>query len=493
MLQNMDRIISSDEFKKTCRILSTIFIVFFLSANAQAQKLSGHFLISTPKLKQTLQNLIVQKKPLTGVYNNMTFASSLAPITINNVQYNLDWQSVNFQTMNDNNIQFSLMQPQLDIIVPKLEVDTYIVQEVNGVILKLHVQSTCESIRLTTTTEGISVFAAISGSAKSDHVNMSAKVSDINLGTPKLAIQGFKCSNITGFENLIADEILKQFTQYDFYKPIIVEKMNLLLSEQLEKYAVKAEKAIKDQVMSVDGLSAPLFSLLQVNENYIDIGFALNNPEANFNSVNGYKMNSDGAMIVDKSELQDYLKSSLSAKLAKLSFSSKNITELDKLTRSRFKQFFVWPALMKLPKGQELILRPMLESLSFTVKPNSYVSNLNLIATTGLWIMARNEQMVYLRSNLQAISNVANTAQVKTTIQSLQSNAVWDSKFISKYGASKRISTSIVDSTAETFFNDNWATANLSVLKLTSTASASLKKIFYGSDNKLYFELGLNN
>ncbi|MCM2352681.1 MAG: hypothetical protein NDI63_03615 [Pseudobdellovibrio sp.] len=492
MLKNMERLFSSDEIKKTCRGLSTIF-VFLMCANASAQKLSGNFLISTAKLKQTLEDLIVQKKPIAGVYETPLTFSSLIPISVSNVQYNLDWKNVSFNPIENNNIQFALVEPQLDILVPKLEIDTYLVKEVNGVILKVRVQSTCENIRLVTTTDVISVLAGISGSAKSDHVNMSANITDVNLGKPKLSVQNLKCSNIAGFEDLVADEILQQFTQLDFYKPVLLSKMNELLAGQVEKYAAKAEKAIKDQVMTVDGLSAPLFSLLQINDQYIDIGFSLNNPNATLSNITGYKLNSDGAMVVNKSELQDYIKQSLSAKLAKLSYSSKTITELDKLTRSRFKQFFVWPALMKLPKGQELILRPMLESLSFTLKPDSYVINLNLTATAGIWVMARNEQMVYLRSNLTASSNVANAAQVKTTIQSLASSAVWDQNFLKRYGASKRISTSIVDSTAEKFFNDNWATANLSVLKLTDTVSTGLKKIFYSKDNKLYFELNLNN
>ncbi len=500
MLKNMERLFSSDEIKKTCRGISIIFVVFLLSvnvaaaaSNADAEKLSGHFLISTTKLKQSLEALIVQKKPIAGIYETPLTFSSLIPISVNNVQYNLDWKNVSFNPIENNNIQFALVEPQLEILVPKLDIDTYLVKEVNGVILKVRVQSTCENIRLVTTTDVISVLAGISGSSKSEHVNMSAKITDLNLGKPKLSVQNLKCSNIAGFEDLVADEILQQFTQLDFYKPVLLTKMNELLAGQVEKYAAKAEKAIKDQVMSVDGLSQPLFSLLQINDQYIDIGFALNKPEATFSHVANYNLNSDAVMVVDKSELQEYIKHSLSEKLAKLSYSSKNITELDKLTRSRFKQFFVWPALMKLPKGQELILRPMLESLSFTLKPDSYVSNLNLTATAGIWIMARNESMVYLRSNLTAGSNVANTAQVKTTIQSLTSNAVWDQNFLKRYGASKRISTGIVDSTAQKFFNDNWATANLSVLKLTDTVSASLKKIFYSKDNKLYFELNLNN
>lgn len=492
MLKNMERLFSSVGIKKTCRGLSIIFIFLFYASNAYAQRLSGHFLVSTLKFKQTLENLIVQKKPIAGVYETPIALSSLVPISINNVQYNLDWKTVEFNPIANNNIQFALVLPQLDILVPKLEIDTYLVKEVNGAIIKVRIQSSCENIKLVTSTDAISILAAISGAAKSDHVNMSANVTDINLGTPKLTVQNFMCSNITGFEDIVRDEILQQFARMDFYKPVLLSKINELLAGQVEKYAAKVEKAIKDQVVTVDGLSAPLFSLLHVNEQFIDIGFVLNDPEATFSGVTNYTLNSDAVMVMDKSELQEYITQSLSAKLAKLSYSSKNISALDKLTRSRFKQFFVWPALMKLPKGQELILRPRLESLSFTLKPDSYVSSLNLTATTGIWVMARNEAMVYMRSNLTTGSSVANT-QIKTTIQSLKSSAVWDKNFLSKYNASKRISTSIVDSTAENFFNDNWATANLSVLKLTDTVSARLKKIFYGKDNKLYFELGLNN
>ncbi len=490
MLQNKDCLILSDEKQKTCRALSIIFVLFF-SANAFAQKLSGHFLISTPKLKQTLENLIVQKKPIVGVYEKPLAFNSLIPIAVNNIEYNLDWQNVNFNPIENNNIEFALIAPRLEITVPKIAIDTYLVKEINGVILKVHVKSSCENIKLITATDAITVNAGIAGSAKADHVDMSAAVTDINIGMPKLTVQNFKCDNIAGFEDIVADEILQQFARIDFYKPVLLEKINSLLAIQLQKYAAKAEQAIKDQVLTIEGLSAPLFSLLQVNDKYIDIGFALNKSDITFTPVENYNLASDGAMIVDKTELQEFLKQGLSAKLAKLSYSSKSITELDKLTRSRFKQFFVWPALMKIPKGQELILRPMLESLSIALKPDSYVSSLNLTATAGIWVMERNEAMVYLRTNLQAVSNIADAAKVQTKISSLKTSSVWDKGYLDRHDCSKRISTGIVDTTAKKFFNDNWATANLSILKLTSTASAQLKRIYYSKDNRLYFELGL--
>lgn len=490
MQKNKDCLFLSDEKQKTCRALSIIFVLLF-SVNAYAQKLSGHFLISTTKLKQTLENLIVQKKPIAGVYEKPLSFTSLIPIAVNNVEYNLDWQTVNFNPIQDNNIDFALVAPKLEITVPKIAIDTYLVKEINGVILKVHVKSSCENIKLITATDAISVRAGIAGSAKADHVDMSANVTDINIGSPKLTVQNFKCDNISGFEDLVADEILQQFARIDFYKPVLLEKINSLLAIQLQKYAAKAEKAIKDQVLTVEGLSAPVFSLLQVNENYIDIGFSLNNPDITFTPVANYTPNSDGVMIVDKTELQEFLKQGLTAKLAKLAYSSKGISELDKLTRSRFKQFFVWPALMKIPKGQELILRPMLESLNITLKPDSYVSTLNITATAGIWVMERNEAMVYLRTNLTAASNIADAAKVQTKISSLKTSAVWDAGYLDRHDCSKRISTGIVDTTAKKFFSDNWATANLCVLKLTSTASAQLKKIYYSKDNKLYFELGL--
>jgi hypothetical protein len=492
MQKNMDRLILSDQKQKRCRALSIIFVLF-LTANAQAQSLSGHFLISTTKLKQTLENLIVQKKPIAGVYEEPLSFSSLVPIAVSNVQYNLDWQSVNFNPIQNNNIQFAFVAPKLEITVPKISIDTVLVKEINGVILKVNVKSNCENIKVITSTDAISIQAGIAGSAKADHVDMSANVTDINLGTPKLTVENFKCDNIAGIEDLVADEILQQFTRIDFFKPFLLKKINTLLAAQIEKYAVKAEMAIKDQVLTIDGLSSPLFSLLQINENYIDIGFALNKPDVTFSPVVNYKLNSDGVLVVDKTEMQDFLKQGISAKLAKLSYSSKNITELDKLTRSRFKQFFVWPALMKIPKGQELILRPMLESLSITIKPESYVSQLNLTATAGLWVVERNEAMVYLRTNLQAVSNIADTAKVQTSISSLKTSAVWDTGYVKRHDNSKRISTGIIDTTAEKFFTNNWATANLSVLKLTDSASAKLKKIYYSKENKLYFELGLND
>lgn len=492
MLKNTERLISSDKIKKTCRGISIIF-VFLFSANATAQKLSGNLLISTTKLKQTLEGLITGKKPISGVYETAISFPSVVPISVNNVQYNLDWQQVEFNPIANHNIHFALLQPQLDILVPKLEIDTYLVQEVNGAVIKVRIQTVCENIKVVTSTDAISVLAAISGAAKSDHVDLSANVTDINLGAPKLVVQNFKCSNITGFEDIIGDEILQQFSRIDLFKPLLLGKVNALLKEQLQKHALKAEQVIRDQMLGAEGLSAPVFSLLQVNDQYIDIGFALNDVAAVLKPVTAYTLKSEAVMVVDKAELQSYLKQSMSVKLAKLSYSSKNIIELDKLTRSRFKQFFVWPGLMKLPKGQELILRPMLENLEISLKPDSYVTHLNMTVTAGVWVLARQEPMIYLRTYLQAASNIANTAQVKTTVQALSSSAVYDQGFLNKYSPSKRISTNLVDKTAKSFFNDNWATANLSVLKLTDTVSASLKKIFYSKENKLYFEIALNN
>ena len=133
----------------------------------------------------------------------------------------------------------------------------------------------------------------------------------------------------------------------------------------------------------------------------------------------------------------------------------------------------------------------MLESLSIALKPDSYVSSVNVTATAGIWVMERNEAMVYLRTNLQATSNIADAAKVQTKISSLKTSSVWDKGYLDRHDCSKRISTGIVDTTAKKFFSDKWATANLSILKLTSTTSAQLKRIYYSKENKLYFELGL--
>lgn len=496
MLKNTDRLFLSDQKQKTCRVLTTIF-VFFLAvveaANAQPQSLSGHFLISTPKLMQTLENLIVQKKPVVGVFEKPLSFSFPVPIAISNIQYNFDWQSESFYPIQNNAIQFVLNNPKIEILVPKVSIDTVLIKEVNGVILRLNVKSTCENIKLITSTDAINIQAAVMGLAESNQVDLSAEITNINLGTPKLTVGDFKCDNISGFEDLIEDEILQQFARIDFYKPVLQEKVNSLIAAHLKKYAAKAEQAITDQILSVDGLTSLRFSLLQINEKFIDIGFSLNNPETTAAFDTDYNISSDAVLVVDKTEMQEFLKEGLSAKLEKLSYSSKDIPELDKLTKSRFKQFFVWPALMKIPKGQELILRPMLESLNIAVKPNAYVKQLDLSATAGLWVFAQKEAMVYLRTYLNATSNVANAAQVQTSISNLKTTSVWDTGYLKRHGNSKRISTGLVDSTAQKFFNNNWATTNLSVLKLTDTNSAKLKRIFYSSGNKLFFELGLDN
>jgi hypothetical protein len=492
MQKNKDRLSLSDENRNWCRSL-VIIILFLISANAHAQRLSGHFLISTSKLTQSLEKIIVQKKPIVGIYEQPLTLPSTIPISINSVEYFFNWSEIKFDPIENGHLKISFVQPTLEIKIPKLDIDTYVIQEVNGVILKVRIKSTCNEIRLATTTDALSLQTTITGSARSEDVDLNAAITALDLGTPHLSVQDFNCDNIAGFEDVVSDEILQQFGRIDFYKPMLLEKVNSMIAQQLGLLGDVAEDTIHDQVIVHSSEIIPLFQLLAINSDFIDIGFAINSEDALLSPLKDYKATTDATLVVDKSELQNYLKEALSKKLSQSQYSSKNISELDKLTRSRFKQFFVWPALMKRPKGAELILRPKIESLNFNLTPNTVVKNLSMKATTGLWIIDGSEPMIYLRSEISANSTMTGGHQFQSKINSLKTSPIWNNSYIEKRNCSKRISTGIVDKLAEKYFTDNWATANLGVIKFANGVSTQLKQIYFDHNNKLHFSLILND
>lgn len=491
MLKNTERLFLSAESLKTCRSLLILF-VFIFSANAHAQRLSGHFLISTPKLKQTLENLIVQKKPIVGTYADSIHLPSTIPIAVEKVEYKLDWKQSTIAPIIDNKIRFSLIQPQLEVLVPQLNIDTYIIKEINGAILKVHVKSNCENIKLTATSDTIDLLADMTGAGNVNSVDVKTSINSIDIGSPKLSVKDFLCDNVTGLEDVVADEMLQQFSKVDFFKPMLLDKMNAVLVEDIRVYTAKVEKIIRNQVQDNDDLQSLQFNLLQINENFLDIAFSTGEPANTVVELENYKIPTDAVLVVDKNLLQDYLRKNLNSKFSKTSYSSKTIAELDKLTQSRFKQFFVWPALMKRPKGKALILRPALETLVLSIKPNTDVKNLVTNVVAGIWVMDGTESMVYLRSKIQAQSSLA-PDKVQTVINSLKTTPSWDESYVKKHDCSKRISTSIVDTVAQKYFTDNWANVNLSAMQLVDGKTVKLKNVFLSSDEKLYFNLNLDN
>lgn len=153
------------------------------------------------------------------------------------------------------------------------------------------------------------------------------------------------------------------------------------------------------------------------------------------------------AALFKKAELEKSLLANLNVQIAKSPILSVGNPALEKLTCSRWTQFFVWPALKAFPKCFAMQFVSEIKDLKLTD-----ITKLKFSVDSYSWAQAK-----------QPLRNIA-TFSVKTDV-ALNPNKVkinsiagqHDPEFLKWSGRSKRISTSLVTSTLQTYLQEQVA------------------------------------
>lgn len=184
------------------------------------------------------------------------------------------------------------------------------------------------------------------------------------------------CTAISGLDQAIQDKVMEyvrtQLLSQQFHQLLSAE-----LSTQLGKKMTDVAQSFFANTPSLQPLQ------FRIDDQFRLWMFLGENSEKTFSSeeINLISANSQTTVLIKKGFLEKTLQQALDEQLKLANVTSKTIIELQKLTCSRWIQFFVWPSLRALPKcfEMDLISRAKevklvdLESLKFAVQVQTWV------------------------------------------------------------------------------------------------------------------------
>lgn len=247
------------------------------------------------------------------------------------------------------------------------------------------------------------------------------------------------CDSISGLQQEIQQTILNTIRTQLFeneIKKIITAEIKNLISTQLNSIAQLF-------VESKNGLISTKLSLDSAKRLWIYVG---ENAETSFSSqeIQTLTQANSAAALLKKSSLEKSITANLNDLLKKNPIQSKTNSSLQRLTCSRFVQFFVWPALKAFPKCFDMTvisqIKEMklvdLQSLSFNLKTES-------------WSLEASQQrkIAYFLAQTAVSLNPSSV-----TIDSVK--AQHDPDFLKWSGRSSRISTGMISTSLQQYLSE---------------------------------------
>ena len=516
MLSNYKYLKLSEGPMKNIRWILVLFILIFnfsifaqtINENDRPKSINGFLYLSTNKVLSWLDEEFFKLKDDSGKWTNKITFNGELPFEISGFDYQIKNQQIKSQYLKSDEIQIAVDNLQVNVTIPKVVIDTIVSKNIGGAIVNIKVKSECENVQLNF--ESTKAFA----SGKLKDVNKENKIylqaSDVQskFENQNLNVVDFNCTNINGFQEFVKNQIYEEFKKFNFYQLIFDDKISKLINEKLSEISNKANSMISQKLSAIDDSSLIKYQLVNTNEKYFKILIEFPLPESISDKVSAktsadkkakeeaFQKKSDEFVtdnLIDEaiialphSLVQIWALKQIQLKLSQEWISSKKIPALNKLTNSRFQQFFVFPALMSLPKGQELLLHPYLERLEYNIEKNKFLSQLETKASVGAWIYDRSHPMVFFRSNLNFKFQLGENSQLLSNLQSIQSESLFNNEYLKNNNVSTYISTSIISSSMQSYFNQNYIRQNLNLFQITNDKVFKIKDFYLSSDDILF-------
>ena len=294
------------------------------------------------------------------------------------------FQMTDFQSEADQfKIGFSILNAE--VLAKNVQIQITIDKNLGFGSATLNLDATCSAIAIRSK-------AAQTMTARLDkafHVTgLSADIQNSALTTELIG-----CTAIAGLDQVIKDKVIEYIQAQ-----IISQQLHQILSEQISAQLSLKLNDLAKKYLS-DNLPKPQ-ARLRIDENFRLWTYLGSDLETNFSDeeINSIAANQKASVLIKKWFLEKSLQAYLEKKVTSADISSARNTELQKLTCSRWTQFFVWPSLMALPKCFEMKIVSQVKDLKL-----SDVSSLKFAVTIQSWAKAesQNKNIAYFNSNVE--------------------------------------------------------------------------------------------
>lgn len=283
-----------------------------------------------------------------------------------------------------------------EVIAKNVQIQVLINQDLGFGSATLNLNATCSAIAVHLKTPQI----------LNAYLNKNFQVEKIvgNISNNDLKTELVGCTEIAGLDQMIQDKVINYIQNQ-----LVSQQLHQVLSEQIDiQLNEKINKLIKNYLG--DAILTSPAAHIRIDEDFRLWTYFGENAENQFSKeeINSISENTKKSVLVKKLFLEKIILSYLDKQLAATPISSQRMTDLQKLTCSRWTQFFIWPSLMALPKCFDMHLISRVKSLKlldprtmkFTVKIQTWVQ-----------APAQQQQIAYFISNVE-VSLISMSAEI---------------------------------------------------------------------------------
>jgi len=252
------------------------------------------------------------------------------------------------------------------------------------------------------------------------------------------------CNSMAGLQDEIQNQVLQVVKSQVFetqLKQILTDQISKQINQKVQgiaAYFIESKSQNSNVKLSLD----------QQNKLWVYLG---ESAQTAFTAAELAQLSQSDkpAALVRKDQLEKSLLANLNAQVSKSPIISKGNESLEKLTCSRFVQFFVWPALKAFPKCFTMQIISKIKDIKLTD-----VSRLKFTVVSGSWAQAKEplKNIAYFTMNTDIALKPSRVRLNSFTGQH-------DPDFLKWSGRSSRISTGLMKSTLEDYLESQIAEA----------------------------------
>ncbi len=481
---------------------STIFLLLLVvtcSSVGSAEGLVGQVVLPIQKFLKNGENQISKLNPYINEVTQIQLTVGGLPLAVNQFKYQISWGTHNLQVSSQSQITASFTDLVSRIHISELRINGYIKKVINGVTLNLLVKTTCQNINAQLSIPKLTMKGFFENKGQINRpIELAASLTDVLAEDSQVQVDHIKCDQIQGVEEEITKEIKNFINQNQLYQEQLLDILNIKIHEQLVKtnQVIYEKLTGKNNIYNLNLIQNSIVKIKKLDSQVLQIvfGFNLSSEQTakfdqnifSFDTERVIKSKTDLVFIVSQNSFEKIMSEKMNKKLFARMYTSKDISALDDLTKSRFKQFFVWPALMKRKKGKELILRPQVTDLKINLPANGISQSIAVKLKTGLWVLDDDIKMVYFQNSFDIKSIKNQEGFWILGLTQLVTDYIWDPAYLAHKNYSKRISTKIINTALTAFFTNNWAKENFGGLVISPDQKIELYGFMVDSHENFY-------
>lgn len=462
-------------------ICALSLVLIFLSSKAYSDEVAikAQLRIDQSIVATQVDQAIAENNHFSSVLTGLKYEDEL-PVYIDEARYDLSLGVAESVYLNQTQTLVTQV-PEIKVsgAIPRVHIFGFITKVISGAQFNIKVASECRNINYEMIFAQNTITTKFSGQASE---------SQFSFGETQFNLNPFTCTNVQGIEAYLTERVAQTLENKSMLQQMLSSQLDKVLKQQAGLLKQSSLVAVNDWLKKIDPDLYIGDAQLNMKNNFSAVDLILKTRKViNYNPASATFQDAGRektAFNISKSDFDFLIQNALAKKINTIQYSSDDIPEFKKLLSSRFKQFFIWPALMKRPKGLPLTLKPTLESFSTDIPTEQLQNTLNFKMQVGQWVFDSSQPMVYLRTKAQFQGNAVGGVSVLE----LKNSYVWDQDYLAGHNVSQRISLGLVNSAAENLIQEK-------INNLISTSNSSfmkkIKSLYLSADQLLEVNLEL--